>query len=289
MQIMRQTIIIPNENKVDIPIYSRTLQTNESHSEVIKEFSDEYHCDSIRESTILLDNDDPKWYIECSKLGHLVICQDEILKVYLPPIITIQQLQYLLSKKEEFLTYDQNLYVHSWKCFDNRTEEQESYNFESLYRDIRDIQKEQKHIIIIPNEEELVIPKGIYQDSFNISIGHAQRFKSFNELYHLGIMIDSSTVGHEVSIQLANFGHFTICIEDNSLVCYIPDSVSNNQKCWFSNNHEFLIQYEIKGFYFDGRMLKTISDNDSNQDSLLEIQNKINEKYHSEKQEPIVR
>lgn len=251
---MRQLIVVPDENKLDVYFYCCGLSDKDSYDAVLKEFICTYDDVGIISNHSLC--------FDYAKLGNLVISEDEIVDFFLPEIITVQQIQYLLSNKDELLSNKKGFRVHSIH-YDSENDKYINYDVIDLDNEIENKLNDQKHIIVVPNEEILKVPNGIYSDSFFNNIGHAQKFEKFIKLYNLGIMIDDYTIGHEVSLQLANFGHLSICIEGKNLICYIPDNISKYQKNWFIENEYFINKYDAKGFYFDGRIMKTVSDKNS--------------------------
>lgn len=251
---MKQLVVVPDENKLDVYFYCCRLSDKDSYDAVLRAFIDTYdHINIVSNRSLCF---------EYAKLGNLVICEDEIVDFFLPQIITVQQIQYLLNSKDELLFNKKGFRVHSIH-YDSENDKYMNYDVLDLDTEIENKLNDQKHIIVIPNEEVLKVPNGIYSDSFLNNIGHAQKFEKFNKLYNLGIMMDDYTIGHEVSLQLANFGHLSICIEGKNLICYIPNSISKFQKNWFIENEYFFNEYDVKVFYFDGRFMKTISDKNS--------------------------
>ena len=169
--------------------------------------------------------------------------------------------------------------------------EYEEFPIDLLYKEIKNKAQTQKHIIIIiPDESQLMIPNGVYQDSFPITVGHADRIELFSNFYNIEIVIETGMLGHEVSIQLANLGHFAITIEEDNLVCYIPNSVSPNQKKWFDDNQILLNEFKVSGFYFEGRVLNHLSYKKDNPSEVLQkLTEKIDEKIVVQNQEPKMR
>ena len=111
----REIIIVPDENKINLKIYQKVLKNHESHGLEIKRFSDQYNLGLTCQSLNLPENDyhDIHWYFELTKMGHLVIQKDQYMILYLPPTITLQQYQYLLSYKDEITNYKKDVHVFS--------------------------------------------------------------------------------------------------------------------------------------------------------------------------------
>lgn len=243
---MKEITVIPDIKKTNSPYYSKTIENNEDIN-----------------------------IIELIKSNHLVVEKvDNNIILYLPQTISFEQFQYLLLKKEEFKNYEQNIRIYSV--------EKEKYlenTIDSLYEEIKTKAQTKKNIVIIPNEEELEIPNGIYYDSFSVTERHAEKLDVFCKQYNIGITVEEDTIGHEVSLQLANFGHFAINGEEKNIVFYIPNQVSNNQLEWFKKNLLLIKEFKVQGYVFENRKVESISyKKDNPLKSIEEILFKLEEK-----------
>lgn len=224
---------------------------------------------------------------QISKLGDVVIEQDLITTIHLPEIISLNQYYYLLLKKDEFKINQNNIYICS---SENGKIVYSECNINKLYDELRRKVQNLKHIVVIPNENELQIPDGVFQDSFSIVEPHSEKLGIFTDKYNLGIMVEKDTIGHEVALQLANFGHLTINTEDNIIVFYIPNQVSNGQINWFRKNKILFEQFNVQGYYFENRKLENINHrSDISLERVLIIENILKEKLITENQSFITR
>lgn len=293
MEITRETIIIPDEKQINIPIYNKKLNENEAHGLGIKDFSDKYNLGLTCQKLGLQENDyhDIKWFTETSKLGHLVIQKDENIIIYLPPVITEQQYRYLLEKKLEFYKYKNNVYAISIyyedeKFYENGINnlmmEYEENKIEVLYQEIdkKYIPNKDSFILIVPDEEKLVIDNGIYFQEFDTNIGHAKMFQLFCMLHMIPIKLPEIT-GNPWAKELANNGFLVVKREKDEIYVFIPRNLSINQDRWLSENKEYLstFQHLEAGIYLEDGSYKEKFPNENHPryKTVLELVNEIYE------------
>lgn len=84
-------------------------------------------------------------------------------------------------------------------------------------------------------------------------MGYEVKMEEFSNIYHTGLYTELDTTGHEAALELANFGNVVISMEENTLVCYLPNKISLNQKKWLLDNKKLLTQFEVRGFLFEDR------------------------------------
>lgn len=253
METVRELIIIPDSKQVNIPIFKRKLHEEEGHAIGIKEFSDQHNL-GITHEELEIEKDnyhDMKWYIEMTKLGHLVIQKDENINIYLPPIITEEQYRYLAERKNEFYKYKGSIHAYSiYKENDMFYENElmiknEKTKLEILYQEIdkKYIPNTDSFILVIPNEEELLIENGIYFQEFDTNIGHAKMLQVFCMRYLLPIK-SISIVGNDWGLKMSKQGILVATREKERIYFFIPENLSDNQKKWLINNKESLYSYE---------------------------------------------
>lgn len=225
---LREMIIVPNEDIINVPIYERKLSLNEPHGLAVEEFSNKYHLGINNNSLGLQKNDyqNIHWYLALTKMGHVVIQKDDMVVLYLPTFLTLKQYQYLLSKKDEIIEYGKDfhmlsIYQENGKFYENGIDnllmEYDILPINIVFQEITKKFQNAKHLIIIPNENVLEIPDGVYETSFPNTVGHEVKMEEFSNLYHVGLYTELDTTGHEAALELANFGNVVISMEGNTL------------------------------------------------------------------------
>jgi len=256
MQIIRETIVIPDEKQINTPIFKKELEVYEPHGLGIVEFSSEYNLNQYYEKFGLTDDNyyDLNWFIRTVQLGHLVIQKDEDIIVYLPPVITEQQYSYLLERKNEFSKYGKNLYAYSL-CYDDGIffesgintlmKQTETNKIELLYQEVRKkyIPNTDSFVLVIPNESDFIIENGIYFQEFDTNIGHANMLQVFCMLNLISITSLGIT-GEDWGRPLAKNGFFVVTREKERIYLFIPKTLSFNQKNWLMNNKKMLYNFE---------------------------------------------
>lgn len=266
---VREMVIVPNEDKIKAPIYERKLSVNEPHGLAVEEFSNKYYLGINSNSLGLQENDyqNIHWYLALTKMGHAVIQKDDMVVLYLPTFLTLNQYQYLLSKKDEIIEYGKDfhmlsIYQEDGKFYENGIDnllmEYDTLPINIVFQEITKKFQSAKHLIIIPNENILEIPNGVYEVSFPITVGHEVKMEEFSNLYHVGLYTELDTTGHEAALELANFGNAVINMEENVLVCYLPNKISLNQKNWLLDNKKLFTQFQVGGFLFEDRRVVPI-------------------------------
>ncbi len=107
---MKETIIIPNENILDVPVFSEKVGINEYHSQKIKEFSDRYNLGLTFEN-VGIEADKyygSYWDQALVALGHIVISieindYNGYIVIYLPTNISEKQYQWFKDHKNFFI------------------------------------------------------------------------------------------------------------------------------------------------------------------------------------------
>lgn len=259
MDNIRQTVIIPDENKIKEGIYLRQLTNSEAHGLGVYEFSNKYNLGLSCKSLGLADNDfhDIHWFIELTKMGHLVIQKDEDIVIYIPPIVTKNQYRYLIENRFAFQNYGGKIHVISL-IYENGSfyedsmgkviEEYESTPFNLLYDRIRQkyIPSNDSYTLIIPNENDFKIENGLFLKEFdsNTLRGHGEIYKDFCRLYNLDISLDS-TSGYLWGLELSNRGMLSVTRENDEIYLFIPEKISHNQLGWFVNRKDYLSDFNI--------------------------------------------
>ena len=58
-------------------------------------------------------------------------------------------------------------------------------------------------------------------------MGYEVKMEEFSNIYHTGLYTELDTTGHEAALELANFGNVVISMEENTLVCYLPNKTGS--------------------------------------------------------------
>lgn len=99
----KETIIIPNENILNVPIYNKPVEIH--HAKNIKDFSDKYQLGLTFENVGLKENEfyGTFWQIALAKLGHPTLTIEDTTIAYLPETISDRQMKWFLDNKEYFI------------------------------------------------------------------------------------------------------------------------------------------------------------------------------------------
>lgn len=99
----KETIIIPNENILNVPIFNKPVEVH--HAKNIKDFSDLYQLGLTFENVGLKENEfyGTFWQVALNKLGHAVITIEDTTICYLPETISDGQLKWFLGNREYFV------------------------------------------------------------------------------------------------------------------------------------------------------------------------------------------
>lgn len=144
----------------------------------------------------------------------------------------------------------------------------------------------QKQIIIIPNEEILEIPDGIYQESFLNSIDHGEKIREFSQKYNLKVSKDTGIPGQVLCFQLTDLGNMIISIENNMAILFVPNVISANQYMWIRTRYATLNSFSVHGFVYEDNSFPTIVEknfDDESYNPLREIYKKIKSKIKRQK------
>jgi len=299
MEIVRETIIIPDEKEINIEIYSKKLTTKEAHGLGIKEFSDKYNLGLTHKKLGLKESDyhDISWYIETAKLGHLVIQKDENIILYIPPILTKNQYRFLLDNKSNIEEYGFN--IHAVSLFfedgkfyrDNLDEvihEYENKQIDILFKAIRKkyIPSNNSYVLIIPNEEELKIENEKYFQEFdsNLLEGHGKIYQVFCLRNQIFVNVPNDG-GYFWGKELLNKNIMSVIKEDNEIYIFIPNKLSNNQYNWFLNKNDYLSGFEQleAGVYQNGLYKEIYKYGENYEKTQSELVNEIYQIVESKK------
>ena len=130
-----------------------------------------------------------------------------------------------------------------------------------------------KQVIIIPNENDLVIPDGIYEESFLDSIDHGQKLREFADKYNYSISKEDGIPSQVLSFQLVDFGNMVINIEGNIAIMFIPNYISDNQYNWIKTRYNTLRKFSIHGFVYKNTSVPMLIEKDID----CEYSNPLNE------------
>lgn len=99
----KETIIIPNETILNVPIYNKPVET--FHAKNIKDFSDKYKLGLTFENVGLPDNEfyGIYWQTALIKLGHAIVTIEETTIAWLPEIISDGQMKWFLEHRDYFV------------------------------------------------------------------------------------------------------------------------------------------------------------------------------------------
>ena len=109
---------------------------------------------------------------------------------------------------------------------------------------------EKKTLIIIPNENKYQIPLYVHNCEFT----HLEGFMNF--IYHndINYQIDRKTTSQEIAFHLGESGYVVMLhdyddiINENNLVVFLPNELSQKQFDWFQKRKEGLKNYNIMIF-----------------------------------------
>lgn len=107
----RESIIIPNAEILEVPNFFRKMKVNENHTMAIKEFSDTYglglHYDNFY---------GVHWQHAIVSLGHIYISIEDMVIVYLPEVMSLNQIMWFNENKEFFVKVRNNLALEVVDC-----------------------------------------------------------------------------------------------------------------------------------------------------------------------------
>lgn len=98
----KETIIIPNETILNVPIYNKPVET--FHAKNIKDFSDKYKLGLNFENVGLPDNEfyGIYWQTALIKLGQAIVTIEETTIAWLPEIISDEQIKVVFRTQRLF-------------------------------------------------------------------------------------------------------------------------------------------------------------------------------------------
>ena len=103
----RATMVIPNENILDVPFYCKDINEGEFHGLGVKIFSNQYKLGITATSLGLEEEEYPGyvWQMRLTSLGHAVVCVGdcEPLMVFLPNKISENQYHWFQEQQSFFL------------------------------------------------------------------------------------------------------------------------------------------------------------------------------------------
>lgn len=289
MELKKELIIIPDEKQIKNLVYSRKLEKDESYSPGIKEFSDKYDL-KLKESNY----NNNSGFIEIAKLGHLVIQKDETITLYIPPILTKNQYRFFVENKRNIMEHGTNIHVISLsgenKNLTNSITVYENNEIDTLYQELREkyIPNNDSYVLIIPDEKELQIKNGLYQEEFdsNLLDGHGRIYQIFCMLNQIMLDIPHDG-GYFFGKELADRNIMSVIKEDNEIYIFIPRKLSNNQYQWFQGKEDYLMSFELleAGVYKDDGEYKEVFQNNPTdiQKTNLDLVNEIYEYVNARK------
>ena len=99
---------------------------------------------------------------------------------------------------------------------------------------------------IIPNEEEF--SQELFERNVKLGEYHSKYIQEFSDLYMLGLVFKEDD--QNAPYEIAKFGHVVVKSDDEipSIICYLPERVTDSQYNWFDKNVPMLSQYiEVSG------------------------------------------
>lgn len=288
MELKKELIIIPDEKQIKKIVYNRSFEKDESYSLGIKEFSNKN--DLKLDGSCCSNN---SGFIEIAKLGHLVVQKDETITLYIPPVLTKNQYRFFVENKRNIMDYGTNIHViflsSKNKTLANSITVYENNQIDTLYQELREkyISNNDSYVLIIPDEKELRIENGLYQEEFdsNLLDGHGRIYQIFCMLNQIMINIPHDG-GYFWGKELADKNIMSVIKEDNEIYIFIPRKLSKNQYKWFEGKEEYLMSFELleAGVYTDDGEYKEVFQNSptdtqkTNLDLINEIYKYVNNK-----------
>lgn len=107
----RESIIVPNAEYLDVPVYLRKMKYNENHVLAIKEFSDKYGL-----GLHFADLYGSHWQHSFVALGHAYIRIEDTIVVYLPERMSLDQIAWFNEHKEYFAIRRESLALEVVDC-----------------------------------------------------------------------------------------------------------------------------------------------------------------------------
>ena len=102
----RESIIIPNNDLLDVPVVYRKINEDERHTLAIKEFSD------IHELGISFDGYyGYRWQQALVAFGHAFITIEDTVIVFLPEVMSLNQIKWFNENKNFFVKVRNNLAI----------------------------------------------------------------------------------------------------------------------------------------------------------------------------------
>lgn len=288
MELNKELIIIPDEKQIKKLVYNKNLEHDESYSLGIKEFSDKFDL-GLAESS-----NNNSGFIELAKLGHLVIQKDETITLYIPPILTKNQYRFFIENKRNIMDYGTNIHTISLlgekNSLTNSIAVYENSQIDVLYQELRNkyIPNNDSYVLIIPDEKELQIKNGLYQEEFdsNLLDGHGRIYQIFCMLNQIMLDIPHDG-GYFWGKELADRNIMSVIKEDNEIYIFIPRKLSNNQYQWFQGKADYLMSFELleAGVYKDDGEYKEVFQNNPTdiQKTNLDLVNEIYEYVNARK------
>lgn len=128
----RAVIVIPDENILNVGVYSKQLTDNEFHGAGVKYFSNRYKLGITAESLGLEDDEYPGyvWQSKLASMKHVLICISdcELSTIYLPDRISNGQYNWFLDNKRLLNKRIENLSYMVVDSDENILEKGSSYN-----------------------------------------------------------------------------------------------------------------------------------------------------------------
>lgn len=135
----RAGLIVANEELLDAEDYYRELKNGESHGKIVKEFSDIYGLGITPESVGLNEGEYAgyRYQAALASLGHIIICLDENVWVFMPEYLSTNQKNYFYNNKKLFSQNRNNLYYvifdREQNIIDEKTYGYRGDKYKSLY------------------------------------------------------------------------------------------------------------------------------------------------------------